>query len=89
MSNHYIFVRPGEKVFILTEEIAGETDYTYVFEVEIPVHPSRDPGGRQDNVNFITPGPHWLDNSESMFVRSALASSIYEDTKVSSGSTRA
>ena len=35
-----------------------------------------------DNVNFITPGPHRFDNSESMFVRSALASGIYEDTKV-------
>lgn len=47
MSNHYVFLRPGEKIFVLTEEIARETDYTYVFEVEIPVHPLRDPGGRQ------------------------------------------
>jgi hypothetical protein len=47
MNNHYVFLRPGEKIFVLTDEIAGETDYTYVIEVEIPVHPVRDPQGRQ------------------------------------------
>ena len=47
MSNHYIFLRPGEKVFILTEDIAGDTDYTHVIEAEIPLHPLRDPNGRQ------------------------------------------
>jgi len=47
MSNHYVFLKPGEKVFILTDEVAGDSDYTHVIEVEIPVHPLRDPESRQ------------------------------------------
>jgi len=47
MSNHYVFLNPGEKIYVLTDRCAGETDYTYVIEVEIPVHPHRDTEGRQ------------------------------------------
>jgi len=47
MSNHYVFLRPGEKIFVLTEEIAGETDYTYVFGIEIPLYPLPEHDGRQ------------------------------------------
>ena len=45
MSNHYVFLKPGEKVFILTDDVAGDSDYTYVVEAEIPVDPLRDPEG--------------------------------------------
>jgi hypothetical protein len=34
--NHYVFLRPGEKIFILTDQIAGDTDYTHVIEAQVP-----------------------------------------------------
>ena len=45
MNNHYVFLRPGEKIFILTDAVAGDNDYTHVIEAEIPVHPVPDYDG--------------------------------------------
>jgi len=45
MNNHYVFLRPGERIFILTDDVAGDHDYTHVIEAEIPVHPVRDYDG--------------------------------------------
>jgi hypothetical protein len=45
MNNHYVFLRPGEKIFILTDDVAGDNDYTHVIEAEIPVHPVPDYDG--------------------------------------------
>ncbi len=45
MNNHYVFLRPGERIFILTDNVAGDNDYTHVIEAEIPVHPVPDYDG--------------------------------------------
>jgi hypothetical protein len=34
--NHYLFVKPGERVFIMLDELAGDNDHTYVLEVKLP-----------------------------------------------------
>ena len=32
-----MYLEPGERIFLLTSKVAGDTDYTHVIEIEIPV----------------------------------------------------
>ena len=36
MPNHYIFLDPGEKIFVLTNSVAGDSDNTHIVEIEFP-----------------------------------------------------
>jgi hypothetical protein len=36
MPNHYVFIKPGEKVFVLTDSVAGDTDYTQIVQLDFP-----------------------------------------------------
>lgn len=40
--NHYVFLKPGEDVYILTDMCAGDTDHTHVFQVTIPTEEHND-----------------------------------------------
>ena len=37
MANHYVFLKPGEKLYVMSDMVAGDAhDYTTVIEVEFP-----------------------------------------------------
>ncbi|MGB8493676.1 MAG: hypothetical protein WCE53_04680 [Candidatus Acidiferrum sp.] len=40
--NHFVFLNPGERLFVCTDRVAGE-DYTQVVEVVFPTY--QDEGG--------------------------------------------